>query len=93
MGILGISVITFLIPKGLWSMCWWSECTFFPLAAGAGGPKILQDNSRICVRISSVALEEELRAPDFISLLNYYYFLLLDCFPLFLHFVTSLIMN
>ena len=37
------------------------------------------------------ALEEELKACDFVSWLNYYYFVLLDCFPLFQHFLTSLI--
>ena len=42
-------------------------------------------------RILSIALEEELKVLDFVLWLNYYYFVLLDCFPLFLHFLTSLI--
>ena len=39
----------------------------------------------------SVALEEEPKVLDFVLWLNCYYFVLLDCFPLFLHFLTSLI--
>ena len=39
----------------------------------------------------SIALEEELKGLDFVLWLNYYYFVLLDFFPLFLHFLTSLI--
>jgi len=39
----------------------------------------------------SIVLEEELKILDFVSQLYYYYFVLLDCFPFFLHFVTSLI--
>ena len=38
-----------------------------------------------------MALEKELKVLDFVLWLNYYYFVLLDCFPLFLHFLTSLI--
>ena len=37
------------------------------------------------------ALEEELKVSDFVLWLNYYYFVLLDCFPLFLHFLNFLI--
>ena len=46
---------------------------------------------RIWLRILSIALEEELRVLDFILWPNYYYFVLLDYFSLFLHFLTSLI--
>lgn len=49
-----------------------------------------QDGSRIWLGILSVALEEELKALDFVLWLNYY-FVLLDWFPLFLHFLTALI--
>ena len=38
-----------------------------------------------------MALEEETRVLDFVLWLNYYYFVLFDCFPLFLHFLISLI--
>ena len=51
----------------------------------------LQNSSRIWLRILSIALEGELNVLDFVQWLNYYYFVLLDCFPLFLHFLTSLI--
>ena len=33
---------------------------------------------------------KSLKLVDFVKWLNYYYFVLLDCFPLFLHFLTSL---
>ena len=46
---------------------------------------------RIQLRILSIALEEELKVLDFASWLNYYYLVSFDCFPLFLHFLTSLI--
>ena len=52
----------------------------------------LQNNSGICLRILSMALEKELKVLDFVLWLNYYYFVLLDCFLLFLYFFfTSLI--
>ena len=38
-----------------------------------------------------MALEEELKVLDFVLWLNCYDFALLDCFPLFLKFITSLI--
>ena len=37
----------------------------------------------------SIILEVELKDLDFVLWLNYYYFVLFDCFPLFLHFLTS----
>ena len=52
----------------------------------------MQNNSRICSGCYlSIALEEELEVLDFVLWLNYCYFVLLDCFPLFLYFLTSLI--
>ena len=54
------------------------------------GFQYLQNNSRIWLRILSTALEEELKVLNFVLWLNYYYFILL-VFPLFLHFLTSLI--
>ena len=48
---------------------------------------------RIWLKILSIALEEELKVLGFVLWLNYYYFVLLDCFPLFLHFLTSLILH
>ena len=38
-----------------------------------------------------MAFEEELRVLNFVLWLNYYYFVLLECFPLFLPFLTFLI--
>ena len=49
------------------------------------------NHSRIWFRILFVALEEELKVIDFVLWLNYYYFILFACFPLFLHFITYLI--
>ena len=40
---------------------------------------------------SEQCLEEEPKVLDFVQWLNYYYFVLLDCFSFFLHFLTSLI--
>ena len=51
----------------------------------------LQNNSRIWLRILSIDLKEELKVLDFVLQLNNYYFVLLDCIPLFLYFLTSLI--
>ena len=56
-----------------------------------GGFPYLQNNSRVGLRILSVAPEKELKVSDFVLWLNYYYFVLLGCFPLFLHFLTPLI--
>ena len=36
-------------------------------------------------------LEEDLKVFDVVERLNYYYFVSLDCFPFFLHFLTPLI--
>ena len=41
--------------------------------------------------LKDMALEEELKVLDFVLWLNCYDFALLDCFPLFLKFITSLI--
>ena len=38
-----------------------------------------------------MGLEEELNVLDFVLWLNHFNFVLLDYFPLFLHFLTSLI--
>ena len=46
---------------------------------------------RIWLRIFPIAFEEELKALDFAQWLNYHYLVLIDCFPLSLHFLTSLI--
>ena len=43
------------------------------------------------LRILSITLEKELKVLDCASLLNYYSLVLFDFFPLFLHFLTSLI--
>ena len=50
----------------------------------------LQNYSRIMLRILSVAHEEELRVLDFVLWLNSH-FVLLVSFPLFLHFLPSLV--
>ena len=41
--------------------------------------------------MSPIVLEGELMVLNFVEWLNYYYFVLLDCFPFFLHFLSSLI--
>ena len=51
----------------------------------------LLNNSRMWFRILSTVLEEEMKALEFVLWLNYYYFVLLDCFYLFMHFLISLI--
>ena len=67
-----------VVNMHLTSFAWW-------------GFQYLQNNSRIWRRILSIALEEELSVLDFVLWLNYYYFVLFDCFPFFLHFLTSLV--
>ena len=49
------------------------------------GAQYLENNSKIRLKILSIALEEELKVLDFVLWLNYYYFVLLDCFSLILH--------
>ena len=49
----------------------------------------LQNQSRTWLRILSMALKEELKVLDFVSWLSYYSCIFLDCFPLFLLFLTS----
>ena len=51
----------------------------------------LQKNSRVWLRMLSMALEEELKVLDFVWRFDYCYFVLLNCFYLFQHFLTSLI--
>ena len=46
---------------------------------------------RIWFRIVYIALEKELNVFDHAYGLNFYYLISLDCFPFFLHFLTSLI--
>ena len=46
---------------------------------------------RIWLRILSIALEKELKVLDFAYGLNYYYYVLFNCFSLLLRFLTSLI--
>ena len=43
------------------------------------------------VQVIIYSLEEALKVLDFVLWLNSYYFVLLDSFPLFLHFLTFLI--
>ena len=50
----------------------------------------MQTAQRTWPRILSIVLEEELKVLDFVSQLYYYYFVLLDCFPFFLHILSSL---
>ena len=60
-----------------------------PLGRGFSIYKIVQ---RTWLRILPIAPQEEVKVFDFIEWLNYYYyFILLDYIPLFLHFFTSLI--
>lgn len=55
------------------------------------GLQYLQTPQRTRLRIRSVVLEEELEVLDFVEGLNSYYFVLLDCLPFSLRFLTSLI--
>ena len=50
-----------------------------------------KNNSRIWLRTLSIALKEELKVLDLVFWLNYYSFVSLDCFLVFLHFLSSLI--
>ena len=50
-----------------------------------------KNNSRIWFRTLSIALKEELKVLDLVFWLNYYSFVSLDCFLVFLHFLSSLI--
>ena len=73
----------------VWGLCASGQhaVNFFHLARGLVSAKQLKDMTRIL----SIALEEELKVPDFVLWLNYYYFVLFDCFSLFLSFLTFLI--
>ena len=51
------------------------------------GVSVSTNSSRIWLRILSVALEEVFKVLEFDWWLNYYYCLLLDCFPLFPYFL------
>ena len=56
-----------------------------------GGFSIYKTAHRIWLRVLSIALEKKLKVLDFANrLINYDYFVLFDCFPLLLHFLTSL---
>ena len=55
------------------------------------GFNLCQKNSRICLRILSPVLEEEVEGSDFVLWLGYQHCVFLDCFSLFLNFLTSLI--
>ena len=46
---------------------------------------------RTWLRMSPIVLEGELMVLNFVEWLNYYYFVLLDCIPFFLRFLSSLI--
>ena len=61
---------------------------FFHLVRGFS---IYKTAPRVWLGILSLALEEELKVLDFAYGLNYYCFVLFDCFALLLHFLTSLI--
>jgi len=56
-----------------------------------GGFSIYKTAQRIWLSILSITLEEELRVLEFVWWLSYYYLVLIDCFPLLLYFLTSLI--
>ena len=45
----------------------------------------------VAIAFSSTALEEELKVLNYAQLVHYYYLVFFDCFPLFLHVLTSLI--
>ena len=56
-----------------------------------GGFNIYNATLRTGLRILLKAFEEEIKVLDFARWLNYHYLVLFDCFPLSLHFLTSLI--
>ena len=56
-----------------------------------GGFSIYKTAHRIWLRILAIALEKELKVLDFAPQLKGHYFVLFDCFPLLLHFLTSLV--
>ena len=56
-----------------------------------GGFSTCKTAPRTWLRVLSIVLEEELKVLDFVEWLNYYYLVLLDCFPFSLDFLTSLI--
>ena len=72
----------------MWGLCVSGQhvINFFYLVGVSGSAKQLKNLAQ-----NITAFEEEIRVLDFVLHLNYYYFVLLDCFPLFLHFLTSLI--
>ena len=72
------NIIKLLVPTGLGSTCWWSAVNFFYLMGVLVSAKQL--------RILSIAPKGELKVFDFVLWLHSYYFVLLDCFPLFLYF-------
>ena len=81
------SVINLLVPAGLGPRAGGQQAVIFSTCQGF---YCLQNSSRTWLRIMSTALEEELKALGFVFGINYYYFILLGCFPLFLHFLTWL---
>ena len=79
-------------PSG--SSCWRSMCLLINMQLmffNWCGFQCLQNSSRVWLRIFSIVFEEELKVLDLVEWLNYYYFVLLDSFPLCLHFLTSMI--
>lgn len=51
----------------------------------------LQNSSKDKAQNIIYSIQEKLKVPEFIEWLKYYYFVLLDYFPFFLHFLPSLI--
>ena len=56
------------------------------------GVSVSTNSLRIWLRILSVALEEVFKVLEFDEWLNYYYCLLLDCFPIFSYFLFIFIL-
>ena len=83
-----------LASSTFWFQLVWGLCTYGHQAVNSFhlvGISISAKKLETWLRILSIALEEELNSLNFVEWLNYYYFVLLDCFPLFLYFPISLI--
>ena len=84
-GVPGVNIIP-SSPNWSGGLCaWWSIVNFFHLLGLLVSAK-LKDMTEVL----SIALTEALKALDFVSWLNYYYFVLFYCLPLLWHFFLVL---
>ena len=86
--LVGVSIIHLLVTTGLGSACLWAaDSSRLP---SRWGFRYLQNSSKDLVQVIS-GPEGDLKVLDFVYWLKYYYFVLFDCFPFFLLFLSSLI--